>query len=272
MNLIQWARRFDGLIPRRAIAAAANSLIRLRGNDRRRFSVDRQGRWVNRQAEATFVSPDIFTAHFAQVQAAVLDNWCQYHTPGAGDQVIDIGAGIGEDAIVFSKLVGRAGRVIAVEAHPETFACLEQTIARSGAVNVVPVYCAIAERDGTLTIDDTKNHLANALVGHGQGIEVPAKTIDTLVAELGIERIDLLKMNIEGAERPAMLGMERSAAVTRHAAISCHDFVADVGGGDWFRTRAAVESALEGFDFVIHRRASAPHPWLRDTLYGERAA
>lgn len=243
--------------------------MRLRG-DPRRFWVDRDGHWLNIQPEATFVSPDIYTRFYAQVEASVIDYWCAYERPQLGDTIIDVGAGIGDDVVVFSKLVGPTGRVIAIEAHPNTFACLQGTIERSGLTNVVAVQCAIADRDGTLTMSDDSEHLANSVLKVKGGIEVPAKTLDTLLIELGINEVGLLKMNIEGAERPAMAGMTQSAPRIRNVAISCHDFVADAGGGDDFRTREFVRPALEAMGYVVRQRSEPAHPWLRDTLYGTR--
>jgi len=243
--------------------------MRLRG-DARRFGVDGAGRWVNIQPEATFVSPDVYTPYYAQVEASVMDYWCAFDRPGPGDTIIDVGAGIGEDAVVFSKLVGPSGRVIAIEAHPGTFACLQGTIERSGLANVVAVQCAIADREGVLTMSDDDAHLANSVLKAGGGVDVPARTLDALLAELGIGEVGLLKMNIEGAERPAMAGMRGSAPRIRTVAISCHDFVADAGGGADFRTRDVVRPALEAMGYKVRQRAEAAHPWLRDTLYGTR--
>lgn len=260
----------QAIVPRRLLAQAASGLLALRG-DRRRFGVDRSGHWLNIQPEATFVSPDVYTAYYAQVEAAVLDAWCAFDRPMDGNTIIDVGAGIGEDAVVFSKLVGPSGRVVAIEAHPGTFACLKETIARSGLSNVVTVQCAIADREGVLTMSDDSEHLANSVLKGGCGVDVPAKTLDALLSELGIDDVDLLKMNIEGAERPAMTGIESSVPGIRKAAISCHDFVADAGnGGEDFRTRDFVRGALEAKGFKVRQRADAAHPWLRDTLYASQ--
>ena len=269
-SLFQLARSLDGVIPRGAIAAAANLLFSLKGSADRRFSVDDQGNWVNRQREATFVSPDIFTSQFEQVRARVFQDWCYGYTPKAGDIVVDIGAGIGEEAVVFSKLVGPAGRVIAVEAHPQTFACLEGTIARSRLDNVIPVQCAITDSDGEITISDGNEHLANTIVEGGGGTQVRSRSLDSLLDELKVTRTDFMKMNIEGAERAAIKGMTKSAPNMRHVAISCHDFVADAGGSEQFRTRDFVEGALRDYGFEIDRRTEAPHPWHRDALFGRR--
>lgn len=258
-------------LPKRPLALAASAAMMLRG-DRRRFAIDREGHWLNIQPEATFVSPDVYTPYYAYVEATALDYWCPFERPGPGDTIIDVGAGIGEDAVVFSKLVGSTGRVVAIEAHPGIFACLQETIARSVLENVLAVQCAIADHEGVVSMSDDSEHLANSMLKSGGGVDVPAKTLDSLLAELGITQVDLLKMNIEGAERLAMAGMRGSASIIRNAAISCHDFVADGGSGeDEFRTRAFVRPALETMGFTVRQRTDTAHPWTRDTLYATRA-
>ena len=153
-SLFKLAEDLDRKGLRRPIAAAASAVMKLRG-DERRFEVDALGRWVNRLPEATFVSPDMHTAHYAQVEAMVFDYWCEFYRPKAGDVVVDVGAGIGEDSVVFGKLVGSGGRTVAIEAHPATFSALEATVGRSGLTNVVPVQRAIADKDGLLRIGDS---------------------------------------------------------------------------------------------------------------------
>lgn len=264
------ARALDRGPTRKLLAWGASGAMALRG-DARRFSVDTAGRWVNRQPEATFVSPDIFTSFVSQVEAKALDAWCHDYTPAQGDVVVDLGAGFGNEVVVFSRLVGASGRVIAVEAHPGTFACLQETVRRSGCGNVSAAHYAIGESDGTLRIADDAAHVANSVMTEGPSIEVPARSLDSLAAELAIDRIDLLKINIEGAERDVMKGMAGIAPRTRHIVIECHDFVAESGGSDWFRTKAEVTAALEGFGFTVRGRPDAAQAYLRDTITASRA-
>ena len=264
------ARSLDGKITRKFIAAAANWILSMR-RDPRRFSTDEAGHWVNRQPGATFVSPDIFTGFRDQVAATVKDQWCLAYTPGPGDVVVDLGAGFGDEALIFSDLVGPSGRVIAVEAHPNTFACLEATIALSGATNVLPVHCAITDTEDLIAISDSDQHLANTIVESGSGVFVRGQSLDSLLDEVGVATVDLLKMNIEGAERAAMKGMANSAPQIRHVAISCHDFIADLGGSEQFRTRGFVEADLREYGFDVKQIAVAQNPWSRDVLFGSRA-
>jgi hypothetical protein len=59
---------------------------------------------------------------------------------------------------------------------------------------------------------------------------VPALDLDTFVEDNRIQSIDLLKMNIEGAEELAILGMSKSAHRIKNIAIACHDFRGDLPG------------------------------------------
>jgi FkbM family methyltransferase len=230
---------------------------------RQNFRVDAAGRWVNSQPEATLVSPNVHTIRFAEVERSVLDNWAWDYMPGPGDTIIDVGAGIGEEAVVFSRLVGPAGRIVAIEAHPETFACLEQSIARSGLENVTAINCAIADQDGELFISSGPSHLMNTVLGAAGGVKVPARTLDSMA--------DFLKMNIEGAEKLAMTGFDRLAPRVAHAAISCHDFVAThFGGAPHYYTKDHVRSALQAHGFVVRSRPDAAESWFRDYLYAAR--
>lgn len=148
------------------------------------------------------------------MQAAIASHWFHDYTPRTGDVVIDVGAGIGEDAVVISHLVGATGRVHAIEAHPATFACIRSTVGLSQLANVTIHQIAIAEENGTVSISDDAHHLANSIIGQTGGLEVEAQSLDHFIAQSGHPTIDLLKMNIEGAERGAILGLDKQAGTS----------------------------------------------------------
>lgn len=119
-----------------------------------------------------------------------------------GDIVIDLGAHIG----VFSRraLSRGAAKVVAFEPDPRNRSCLEigfsQEI-RDGRLIVVP---AAAWNEDTV-LKFHSEHLCSQVSDHGE-VSVQARTIDGVVAELGLPRIDFIKADIEGAERTALLG------------------------------------------------------------------
>ena len=243
----------DRLGLRRLVAALASNAY-----PGRRFTVDADGFWVNGEAACTIVSPAIHTQSLASIRAIVLDHWCYRYTPKAGDIVLDVGAGIGEEAMVMSPLVEPNGRIISIEAQPTVFRCLERTIALSRLTNVRAIHCAVADKPGTARISD--GHIASSIMS-GEGSEVPQRTIDEIAADL--PAIDLLRMNIEGAEKLAIHAIPW--AKIRNAVISCHDFAG-------IPSKAEVLEVLrqQGFE-VTTRAALEGMPWLRDYLYASRA-
>jgi len=126
--------------------------------------------------------------------------------PGA--IVLDCGANIG----VFTRrsLEQGAAKVIAIEPAPENIECLRRNFAKEIADGRVVVYPkGVWDKDHFLTLHvDPHNSAADSVVIHrdgGQeGEKVPLTTIDKLVPELGLERVDFIKMDIEGAEGRAL--------------------------------------------------------------------
>lgn len=144
----------------------------------------------------------------ALVQASEAD---QYHLRSivkAGDLVLDVGASVGTETR--SALSAGAKRVIAIEPEPLSLQCLRKNLSaeiREQRVTVVPV--GVWDRDGSLAL-----HLNQPNVGSssfvwqtGQNsVDVPVRTIDHIVADLNLSRVDLIKIHVEGAEKQALLG------------------------------------------------------------------
>jgi FkbM family methyltransferase len=230
----------------------------------------RDGAWIHRYRGAKIPHaslgraspPSVFTAEAREI-------FLYEYTPRAGDTVFDIGAGIGAETLLFSRLVGPLGRVVSLEAHPRTYERLARLCAANRLGNVIPLQVAASDADGEGAISDVEHYLQNTVLDVDRGgIEVQARRIDTIAADLGITSIDLLKMNIEGAERLAIRGLESMIARTRHTCISCHDFLADGAGGEQMRTKAIVRDFLLDHGFRVFTRDDAPEPWTRDYLYG----
>jgi FkbM family methyltransferase len=207
----------------------------------------------------------------AQYEEQARDIFLQEYTPAAGDVVVDVGAGMGWELNLFSRLVGESGRVLAIEADPDTFRWLERRRALNRLANVTALHAAVADRPGEVLISSEGDHETHRLVAGGPGHRVPALTLADLAAEQGISRIDFLKMNIEGAERLALAGMAPIAGSVRNLAVSCHDYMADRGGDDSMRTCAFVRDFLVGHGFEVReRRADDQRDFARSYLYARR--
>lgn len=203
------------------------------------------------------------------------DFWLYNYGPKEGDVVLDIGAGRGEDTLTFSRAVGETGRVIAIEAHPLSFAILKNFCRLNRLSNVTPVHLALMDKPGTVQIVESASLWVENAVTYSEassGIEVRAGTLDDLCAQEGIREITFLKMNIEGAERYALLGAEAAMPRVRQICVACHDFRAELGHGEEFRTRAFVEQFLVEHGFTLASRPDDPRDYVRDHLYGMRNA
>ena len=124
-----------------------------------------------------------------------------------GDFVfIDIGANVGGYALFAAARGGVRAKVLAIEPQGDVFERLVFNIRQNAFANVKALECAVADRDGDITLfvdpsnkGETSMRLVNTR-GAGQQVTVPAKALGTIVAEEGYERIDAIKLDVEGAE------------------------------------------------------------------------
>jgi len=232
--------------------------------------LDKEGDWHNCRREIALVSPELNVASWKAVQTAVKDLWCYNYKLRLGDTVIDIGAGIGDDAVAFSRLVGEKGRVIAIEAHPYTYRCMLKTIKANRLDNVIAINAAVSDKEGHITISDGESYLSNSIHAGMGKVRVQAHTLENILKQTGSSRVDLIKMNIEGAETAALEGMAGILHTIPHVVVSCHDFKADRGESSEFRTYESVYQLLINSGFQLHRREEDPRPEVRYYLYGAK--
>ena len=231
---------------------------------------DKEGDWHNVRRDAIFVSPELNVSVLDSVRSTVKDVWCYKYNVQVGDVVVDIGAGIGDEVVIFSNLVGDSGWVIAIEAHPDTYRCLIKTIKLNRLTNVIPINAAVSDKVGELCMSDEPNHLSNNIFSAKGKKMVRAEPFDLILDRLNIERVSLIKMNIEGAETIAILGMGRSLKKTANIVVECHDFKANRGESEEFRTYARVSDMLKNHGYNLDGRPEDLRPEVRYTIYGAR--
>jgi FkbM family methyltransferase len=161
---------------------------------------------------------------FTSVSSFILRDWtepelrdlAQFVRPGA--VFIDIGANIGLYTLKAARLVGRDGAVVAVEPGRVAADLLERNLALNRFDTVRVVRAALADKVGTAPLyhvplgDDPQ---AFSLLSDGSAVEaetVATTTLDALVGELGLSRIDCLKIDVEGAEPLVLAGGQATLA------------------------------------------------------------
>ncbi len=131
---------------------------------------------------------------------------------GNGDTVVDVGANIGYYTLLFSKLVGPEGKVIAIEASPKIASTLAQNIAENHATNVRIANVAVASERGTATIYEApRTNIGMTTTRPDRGFPVagtvPALPLTEILTADEARRTRLIKIDIEGAEAPVVAGI-----------------------------------------------------------------
>jgi len=125
-----------------------------------------------------------------------------------GEVVLDCGAHVG--VFTAKALELGASRVVAVEPDPVNLECLRRNLAGPiAAGRVIVVAKGVWSSDTKLQLHLGVDNSGMGTVMHDQGgssIEIPVTTVDRLVADLNLARVDYVKMDIEGAEREALAG------------------------------------------------------------------
>jgi FkbM family methyltransferase len=128
-----------------------------------------------------------------------------------GDTVMDVGANVG----LYTRVALRAGaaKVIAIEPVPAVVECLRRNLsAEIAAGRVIVVDKGAWDKDDFLEMNIYPGNMAaNSFAADRQGeqryrVRLPLTTLDQIASELGLKRVDFIKMDIEGSERHAAKG------------------------------------------------------------------
>jgi len=127
-----------------------------------------------------------------------------------GWQVFDIGANIGAWSLLLSQQVGACGRIVACEPSRRGYNALVKNIAANQIGNVKALDVALSDAPGSVRlyhdIDATRNSLGLTRSQTSEFETVRCVTLDAVVTDLQISRVDFLKIDVEGAEPLVLRG------------------------------------------------------------------
>jgi FkbM family methyltransferase len=137
-----------------------------------------------------------------------------------GDVAFDVGANVGEYSVLLSRQCGDGGRVWAFEPVPDTYWRLRETLALNRCGNVTPVQAAVGDKAGTVRMNlfEPQYSAWNTLgkpemitpqgkrVSPAKSMDVPSRTLDEFCRSEKIEKINFLKVDVEGFEEAVFRG------------------------------------------------------------------
>jgi FkbM family methyltransferase len=147
---------------------------------------------------------------------------------GPGATFVDVGSHWGYFSLRASDRVGPAGRVVAIEADPRIFAVLERSRDLNPRAPITAIHAAAAGEPGELELDGfdeaqpnwgVSRVVSGSIATRGPRFRVRAARLDDLLDDLGVGVVDLVKMDIEGAEASALRGMRRGLAEGRYRRV-----------------------------------------------------
>lgn len=175
------------------------------------------------------------------------------------DVVLDVGAGgpsvpglpLGCFTVSAAEKVGQKGLVISVEPCPKNAADLGEKVARARLNNVIIIQKAAWNRKTSLPFHIAPSSSSHTLMAHHEAeyihgvtfpglgarlarlymsigkptvetVMVEADTLDNIVSDLGIGRVDFIKMDIEGAEVEALMGAEQIIGMARKVVVAAY--------------------------------------------------
>jgi FkbM family methyltransferase len=191
------------------------------------------------------------------------------HVIPSGGTVIDAGAFVGTHALAFARRVGDDGQVHAFEPQSRSFALLETNIRANGLHHVHLRHAAVGAAPGQTRLEVMKADEAANFAGlgvrptqadAGTSDEVPVVAIDSL----GLQRCDLIKLDVEGAEDAVLRGAVET--ITRLKPVIYADCNSLADGA-----RSFAELTSLGYALFMHvADAFNPDNWLgaRENMFG----
>ena len=198
---------------------------------------------------------------------------CKDFIPSYGDVVFDIGSYVGMFTLRSAKKVGSIGRVYAFEPNPFAFPYLKYNIELNGIENARCFNTAMGSQIGTVTFHVTSDmhiegsslfdfHLKRWAKNYST-IEAKMNTVDNVMRQLGIDDVDIVKIDVEGAEEMVLRGAKNalSNSAIDKLIIEAHENVVPL--------KQTIEH-LTSYGYTIHY-VFPYNAGLKSIIYAKRA-
>jgi len=148
-----------------------------------------------------------------------------------GDIVIDVGANVGMFTVKAAKKVGDNGLVIAIEPYSQNVKLLKRNIEKYALNNVIIIPYAVSSSSGKakLYVHPVSSACKLASEDELESLQktenVTVTTLDEVVEKFNINRVDFLKIDVEGSELDALNGAQKCLNLVKSLVIECHSSI-----------------------------------------------
>ena len=131
------------------------------------------------------------------------------------DVIFDVGANIGRFTLVFASLAKR-GKIISYEPDPDSFSALKSNVEINKFANVKLINKALGDSQGNLNLfkvnphNSGMNRIGLFDISEFDSIAISVDTLDKELEHLNLERLDIIKIDVEGFEHKILLGAENT--------------------------------------------------------------
>jgi FkbM family methyltransferase len=171
-----------------------------------------------------------------------------------GDTFIDIGANIGRYTIEIAKSYCHDGvHVVSIEPSPLTFMALHENVLINELNNVLLINKAVFNKKEKIPFYQVENlsDFDSMYRKYGKMVMVDADTIDGILCDNHIQKADVIKMDVEGAELDALMGSEKTLKKTRTIVVEVHNQDVNNYGG-----YEKIKDVLENNGFHVDKIGS----------------
>ena len=120
---------------------------------------------------------------------------------------VDVGANIGKYTILVGNHL-KNGKIIAIEPDPDNFVSLKRNVKLNKLRNIVCINKAVYSENRTLKLYKAEGSVGHSVIVKPSNnyIEIQGETLDNILKNIGVQSIDLLKIDVEGAESEVLKG------------------------------------------------------------------
>lgn len=157
-----------------------------------------------------------------------------------GSTAIDIGANIGTHTSFYIECVGESGSVVAIEPHPEAFACLERN-----CPSAITRKMAIMDKRGSCELELDADSTGLSRVSNTGSGSVEVETLDHMLEESWFpkQEISFIKIDVEGVEPNVLMGgVETMRQCAPVVCVECYPKLLEHYGHDVRGIRSLLES------------------------------